>query len=84
LQAAGIDPESVRTKVSYAREKVIQVLRRCVADDPGMRRPNRHEEAFVKAARRLFGRWQAALDAAGVARERCPNWQALGSACSRA
>jgi hypothetical protein len=83
LQAAAVDPESVKTQVSYTREKVIQTQRHCVAGDPGMRRQNRPEESFVKAARCLFGSWQAALDAAGVARKACPNWRALGKAAVR-
>jgi hypothetical protein len=62
----------------YTRDEVIQTLRRSVAEAKGRWQPGRYSAAFRKAARRLFGSWQAALDAAGVARETCPNWQSLG------
>jgi hypothetical protein len=84
LRAAGIDPASVqRARQPWTRDEIIAELRRCARASKNEYRPDYSTEAFVKAARRLFGSWQAALDAASVARERCPNWQALSAASSR-
>jgi hypothetical protein len=84
LSAAGIDPTSVHwAQRPWTRNEIVEELRRCAKASKKEHRPDYSSEAFVKAARRLFGRWQNALHAAGVARERCPNWQALGSGSCR-
>ena len=68
LSVAGIDPASVRKKhAPYTRDDVIQTLRRRAKEEKNICQPGRHSESFRKAAKRLFGSWQNALDAAGVA-----------------
>jgi hypothetical protein len=84
LRAAGINCASVqRARRPWTRGQIVAELRRCAKPEK-QRHSDYNPESFVKAARRLFGSWQAALDAAGVAREQCPNWQSLGSASNLA
>ena len=67
LCAAGIDPESVRRKRRpWTSEEIIACLKLQARGGEDISRPSHHPESFVKAARRLFGNWDKALDAAGV------------------
>jgi hypothetical protein len=67
LKAAGIDPATVRRKRRpYTREEIIEhIKRQCERGEPYERALD-NPESIVRAARRLFGRWSAALQAAGI------------------
>jgi hypothetical protein len=66
LDEAGIDPDMVRRRRRpYSKADIVAHLKRHAKTD---RRAGDHPESIVKAARRLFGSWRAALSAAGVMR----------------
>ncbi len=66
LREAGIDPEAVRRHHRpYQKADIIAHLKRHARTAP---RTGDHPVSIVKAARRLFGSWPAALKAAGINR----------------
>jgi len=68
LRAAGIDPATVRRRhPPYTKDDVLAHLKRQAADGAKYSSPCQHPEPIVRAARRLFGSWQTALEAAGLA-----------------
>lgn len=67
LIEAGIDPEAVRRKRRpYTKQDIIEHLKQQAKRQVDVRSPRQHPESIVKSARRLFGSWPAALEAAGV------------------
>ena len=67
LIEAGIDPEAVRRKRRpYTKRDIVEHLKRQAKRQGDVRSPRQHPESIVKSARRLFGSWPAALEAAGV------------------
>jgi len=67
LRAAGIDPESVRRRRRpWTSEEIGACLSLRVREGKDVSRASHHPQSFMKAARRLFGSWDKALDAAGV------------------
>ncbi len=62
LEAAGIEPAAVRKKRRpYAREELIETVRRKRTGKAAC-----YTESFRKAARRMFGSWDATLEAGGL------------------
>ncbi len=71
LFEAGIDPKAVRrARPPWTHAEVIGTLRSLAVDPSDASRTDYNPESLVKAARRLFGDWSAALDAAGISRQR--------------
>lgn len=66
LDEAGVDPDAVRRRRRpYSKAEIIAHLQ---SQAGRSRRCGDHPESIVKAARRLFGTWPAALKAAGINR----------------
>lgn len=67
LREAGIEPDTVRRRRRpYSKADIVAHLKRHAIAGRKGRRASVHPESIVKAARRLFGSWPAALEAAGI------------------
>ncbi len=67
LRSAGIDPETVRRKHRpYTADDIISHLKLRAKEGGDFRSTKQHPEPIVRAARRLFGSWERALEAAGL------------------
>lgn len=69
LDEAGIDSGTVRRRRRpYSKADIVAHLKRYASTGQESDRVLDHPDSLVKAARRLFGSWPAALKAAGVSR----------------
>jgi hypothetical protein len=65
LREAGIDPEKVRRRRKpYTKDDIVAHLQKRSKHGDDWQHQRNHPESIVKAARRLFGSWPAALAAA--------------------
>lgn len=68
LKAAGLDADKIRRRLAWTRERILGQIRELARTGAPLNHAARHRrgDGLVAAARREFGSWDLALEAAGI------------------